>query len=50
VTASTPAAASTVPGANSLSVDFLRPYHGYGDILIVEQKAIQKYNSLQTTR
>jgi len=39
VTVSTPAAASTVPGANSFSVDFLRPYQGYGDILIVERCA-----------
>jgi Carboxypeptidase regulatory-like domain len=42
-------ASSTTPGANSLTVDFLRPYQGYGDILMVEQKAISKYHSLQTS-
>ncbi len=42
-------ATSAVPGANSLTVDFLRPYQGYGDIMMVEQEAITKYHSLQAS-
>lgn len=38
---------SAIPGANSLTVDFLRPYRGYGDIMMVEQEAYSRYNSLQ---
>jgi hypothetical protein len=43
------AAASTIPGANALSVDFLRPYRGFGDISMVEWSAYSHYNSLQTS-
>jgi len=43
------AAKSATPGANALSVDFLRPYQGYGDILMVEQTAYSTYHSLQTS-
>jgi hypothetical protein len=42
-------AASATPGATSLPVDFLRPYQGYGDILLMEQKSTVRYNSLQTS-
>jgi hypothetical protein len=41
------AAASTVPGAMALQVDFLRPYQGYGDISLIEPVAKSNYNSLQ---
>ena len=43
------AATSSVPGANALSVDFLRPYRGFGDISMVEWSAYSHYNSLQTS-
>ncbi len=43
------ASPSTVPGAMALPVDFLRPYQGYGNILIVDTSAYADYNSLQTS-
>jgi len=42
-------AASTVPGATALPVDLLRPYRGFGNILMMEPKAYSKYHSLQTS-
>ena len=42
------AATSTVPGANALPVDFLRPYRGFGDIIQIQPSAYSDYNSLQT--
>jgi hypothetical protein len=43
------AAASTVPGATALTRDFLRPYQGFGDILLIEPAANSNYNALQTS-
>jgi hypothetical protein len=43
------AAASTVPGANALAVDFLRPYQGFGDIIQIQPTSYADYNSLQTS-
>jgi hypothetical protein len=43
------AAVSTVPGANALPVDFLRPYRGFGDIIQIQPTAYADYNSLQTS-
>ncbi len=43
------AAASAVPGAAALPVDFLRPYQGYGNIFLVDNSAYANYNSLQTS-
>ncbi len=37
------------PGANSLPVDFLRPYRGYGNINLHEMSGEYNYNALQTT-
>jgi hypothetical protein len=42
-------APTTIPGANALPVDFLRPYPGFGNILIVEPSAWSDYHSLQTS-
>ena len=44
------AAASTIPGATALSVDFLRPYRGFGDIIQIQPTAYADYKSLQTSR
>jgi hypothetical protein len=43
------AAVSSVPGANALPVDFLRPYRGFGDIIQIQPTAYADYNSLQTS-
>ena len=43
------AAVSSVPGANALAVDFLRPYRGFGDIIQIQPTAYADYNSLQTS-
>ena len=43
------AAVSSVPGANALAVDFLRPYRGFGDIIHIQPTAYADYNSLQTS-
>jgi Carboxypeptidase regulatory-like domain len=43
------AAVSTVPGANALPVDFLRPYQGFGDIIQIQPTSYANYNSLQTS-
>jgi hypothetical protein len=43
------AAVSSVPGANALAVDFLRPYPGFGDIIQIQPTAYSDYNSLQTS-
>ncbi|MGH9840348.1 MAG: carboxypeptidase regulatory-like domain-containing protein, partial [Blastocatellia bacterium] len=40
-------AASTVPGATALPVDFLRPYQGFGQIQYIEPSASSNYHSLQ---
>lgn len=40
-------AASSIPGATALPVDFLRPYQGYGNIFLVDTSAYADYNSLQ---
>jgi hypothetical protein len=42
-------AASTIPGATALLVDFLRPYRGYSDIMMMEATAKTRYKSLQTS-
>lgn len=42
-------AASTVPGATALGVDFLRPYQGFGNISYIEPAASSNYHSLQTS-
>lgn len=39
--------ASSIPGATALPVDFLRPYQGFGNILLVDTSAYADYNSLQ---
>jgi Carboxypeptidase regulatory-like domain/TonB-dependent Receptor Plug Domain len=41
------AAGFNFSGANSLPIDFLRPYKGYGDILLRSFDANSNYNSLQ---
>jgi hypothetical protein len=43
------AAASTVPGATALPVDFLRPYQGFGQIQYIEPSTSSNYHSLQTS-
>lgn len=43
------AAASSVPGQTTLPIDFLRPYQGFGNILLIEPVANSNYNSLQTS-
>jgi hypothetical protein len=43
------AAASTVPGGTALTVDFLRPYQGYGNISMISPAANSNYHSLQTS-
>jgi hypothetical protein len=40
-------AASAIPGATALPVDFLRPYQGYSNIFLVDTSAYANYNSLQ---
>jgi hypothetical protein len=40
-------AASAVPGATALPVDFLRPYQGFGNIQFIEPSASSNYHSLQ---
>jgi hypothetical protein len=40
-------AASTVPGATALPVDFLRPYQGFGNISYIEPSVSSNYHSLQ---
>jgi len=42
-------ALSATPGANALTVDFLRPYAGFGDIRLWEFAAYSSYKALQTT-
>jgi len=42
-------AASAIPGATALSVDFLRPYRGFGDIIQIQPSAYADYKSLQTS-
>jgi hypothetical protein len=41
--------ATTVPGANALPTDFLRPYRGFGTISYIEPAASSNYHSLQTS-
>lgn len=41
------AAGFSFSGANALPVDFLRPYRGYGDIIVRSFDANSSYNSLQ---
>lgn len=43
------AAASAIPGATALPVDFLRPYRGFGDIIQIQPTAYSDYKSLQTS-
>lgn len=43
------AAASTVPGATALPVDFLRPYRGFGDIIQIQPTAYSDYKSVQVS-
>jgi hypothetical protein len=40
---------SSVPGANALPDDFLRPYQGYGDIRLWDYRGYTNYHSLQTS-
>ena len=40
---------STVPGANALPNDFLRPYRGYGDIRMWDYSGYADYKALQTS-
>jgi hypothetical protein len=42
-------APSTIPGATALLVDFLRPYRGFSDIMMMETTAKTRYKSLQTS-
>jgi hypothetical protein len=42
-------AASNIPGATALPVDFLRPYRGFGDIIQITPTAYADYKSLQTS-
>jgi hypothetical protein len=41
------AAASAIPGATALPVDFLRPYRGFGDIIQIQPTAYSDYKALQ---
>ena len=43
------AAASTIPGATALPVDFLRPYRGFGDIIQITPTAYADYKSFQAS-
>jgi hypothetical protein len=43
------AAASSIPGNTALPIDFLRPYTGFGNILLIEPSANSNYNALQTS-
>lgn len=43
------AAASAIPGATALPVDFLRPYRGFGDIIQIQPTAYADYKALQTS-
>jgi hypothetical protein len=43
------AAPSTIPGQTALTVDFLRPYQGFGDIRMNELASSSNYHSLQTS-
>ncbi len=43
------AAASAIPGATALPVDFLRPYRGFGDIIQIQPTAYADYKSLQAS-
>ncbi len=43
------AAASAVPGAAALPVDFLRPFQGFGNIQYIEPASSSNYHSLQTS-
>src|SRR5580765_1969629 len=40
---------SSVPGANALPNDFLRPYRGYGDIRMWDYSGYADYKALQTS-
>ncbi len=40
-------AASAIPGATALPVDFLRPYQGFGNISYIEPASSSNYHSLQ---
>jgi carboxypeptidase family protein/TonB-dependent receptor-like protein len=40
---------ASVPGARALTVDFLRPYQGFGNIQYIEPAASSNYHSLQTS-
>ncbi|HEU4389334.1 MAG TPA: carboxypeptidase regulatory-like domain-containing protein [Blastocatellia bacterium] len=42
-------AASTIPGATALAVDFLRPYQGFGNISYIEPASSSNYHSLQVS-
>ncbi len=42
-------APSSVPGANALPTDLLRPYQGYGDINLYDYSGFSNYQSLQTS-
>jgi hypothetical protein len=42
-------AASSVPGATALPVDFLRPYQGFGQIQYIEPSSSSNYHSLQAS-
>ena len=42
-------APSSIPGATALSVDFLRPYQGFGNISYIEPASSSNYHSLQTS-
>ena len=41
-------AASAIPGATTLPVDFLRPFQGFGDIIQIQPTAYSDYKSIQT--
>src|SRR5206468_3427485 len=43
------AAASAIPGATALPVDFLRPYRGFGDIIQIQPTAYADYKSFQAS-
>jgi hypothetical protein len=40
---------SSTPGANALPTDLLRPYQGYGDIILYDYTGWANYHSLQTS-
>ena len=40
---------STAPGAKALTVDFLRPFQGFGNISLIEPAVSSNYHSLQTS-